>query len=474
MSIPKRRTEVVEPARNGSNLLLAAAPVLNDIVERLQDSSLRLTLSDHNSHIVDTRVTQGRPGSADAPVRAYGEAIHHPVTHLVEGALVVTGVLPEEDQRFVPCVQAAVREIEQGLLTLFSQNERMLLAAFEDVSTCRSQAVVVLDEGFVLASSAAVDLLQPPDYAVLRRVAADVGPDRPLVRPLGLASGLMVEVEACRVQGTTGTRFQLATTAPSRQPTAEVDLRLVRLRGRLSAVLIEGEPGSGRTHAVRTIAGAEELHTLDAADVPTLGEGGWGAALEELATSHRGVIAVEEIQLLPEALGGRLADLISRSSARFVLTCAPHDDLPPHVAALAAGCVEQVELPQLRRRTSELPQLLDTMAREHSPDSPVRFTPSALAALTAHSWPGNLRELAMVVRHAVEKRSSEEITLADLPQAYRSQDKRNSLTPWQQAEHDAIIAALRATAGNKLRAARRLGISRSTLYKRIRSLEISV
>ncbi|MGH3468302.1 MAG: helix-turn-helix domain-containing protein, partial [Thermocrispum sp.] len=84
------------------------------------------------------------------------------------------------------------------------------------------------------------------------------------------------------------------------------------------------------------------------------------------------------------------------------------------------------------------------------------------------------RELAMVVRHAAASPTTGEITAADLPEAYRTPVSPRPLTPWQQAEHDAIVSALRATAGNKLQAAERLGISRTTLYNHIRAMKITV
>ncbi len=104
----------------------------------------------------------------------------------------------------------------------------------------------------------------------------------------------------------------------------------------------------------------------------------------------------------------------------------------------------------------------------------MRFTPSALTALAAQQWPGNLRQLSMVVQHAVGARSAGDITVANLPESYRHTSEARSLTPWEQAELDAIVAALRETGGNKRQAAERLGISRSTLYNRLRSLRITL
>lgn len=102
----------------------------------------------------------------------------------------------------------------------------------------------------------------------------------------------------------------------------------------------------------------------------------------------------------------------------------------------------------------------------------LRFTPSALEALASQPWPGNLRELHSVVRQVVRTRRVGDVSVRDLPPTYQGRARSRRLTPLQQAEHDAIVEALRACRGNKKDAAKQLGISRSTLYTAIRTLGI--
>lgn len=511
-----------------SKLMTSASPVLDELTTELDDTSLCLLLADHDSRIVDARFTDRRVGSALEQISAvpgsayseevtgtnavatpcetrqgllvngaehflerlkkfscYGLPIRHPLTRRLEGVLDITGVMPEANPLFVPFIRGAVRDIEQRLLDASPHADLFLLAAFQHATRRnRSGAVVVLDDELVLTNPTAADLLETADHAVLRSVAPDVPRDGILVRQLRLASGRVVNLEANRISGTSGMMLQLRTPAQPRcsaaarrrrgaEPGSGIDHEIAQLRGIRSPVLISGEPGTGRSHAVRLVAGDDPVITLDAADVPSAGEGAWGKRLGEAVATHEGVVAVEEIQLLPAALCVRLAGLLARATARFVLTSTPRDQLEPEVASLAASCVSGVELRPLRWRRDELPALAHAMLQELRPETALRFTPSALGALAAHEWPGNLRELAMVVRHAAGARSSGDITVTDLPQAYRSPVSTRSLTRWEQAEHDAITAALRATAGNKVQAAERLGISRTTLYSRIRSLKIT-
>ena len=60
----------------------------------------------------------------------------------------------------------------------------------------------------------------------------------------------------------------------------------------------------------------------------------------------------------------------------------------------------------------------------------------------------------------------------DLPEGYRGRARCRTLTPIEQAQRDAIVDALRVTKGNKKDAAKRLGISRTTLYSAIRTFGI--
>ncbi|WP_223838513.1 helix-turn-helix domain-containing protein [Saccharopolyspora pogona] len=73
-----------------------------------------------------------------------------------------------------------------------------------------------------------------------------------------------------------------------------------------------------------------------------------------------------------------------------------------------------------------------------------------------------------MLRGIAERRTAGDITLADLPAGYRDAGRTARLTGRERAERDAIVEALRATGGNKVHAAQRLGISRTTVYSRMR------
>ncbi len=104
----------------------------------------------------------------------------------------------------------------------------------------------------------------------------------------------------------------------------------------------------------------------------------------------------------------------------------------------------------------------------------LRLTASAAEALAAANWPGNLAELRVVLNRASDERSSNRIDVADLPEDYRTTTKVARVAGREKAERQAIIGALKDCGGNKVHASAQLGISRSTLYTRMRALDITV
>jgi transcriptional regulator of acetoin/glycerol metabolism len=103
---------------------------------------------------------------------------------------------------------------------------------------------------------------------------------------------------------------------------------------------------------------------------------------------------------------------------------------------------------------------------------PRRLSAAAQTILISQPWPGNLRELAEVAAALDAGGASGEAQPGQLPEVYRQPGMPGRLTRLEQAERDAMWAALRANGGNKAKTAAYLGISRTTLYKALCSLGI--
>ncbi len=131
-----------------------------------------------------------------------------------------------------------------------------------------------------------------------------------------------------------------------------------------------------------------------------------------------------------------------------------------------------VTLPPLRDRLDALDEMIHYFVRHLARDMgrPVpRLATSALKALRAYDWPGNIRELRNILERAVILARGE-ITTAELPELIRSGAPGAGCGAdgsIRAAEHEAIVTALKATGGNRRLTAERLGISRRTLQYRL-------
>lgn len=145
--------------------------------------------------------------------------------------------------------------------------------------------------------------------------------------------------------------------------------------------------------------------------------------------------------------------------------------------------VVKISLPPLRERLSEIPDLVEYFMKNNKMEIPANFLsiePSALKALMAYHWPGNIRELenelsrAMVMGKGAITRDN----FSDhIREKHEFEDElKNNLNLPQQLGHferKLIARALTETHGNKAKAADRLGISRFTLHQKIKSHEIA-
>jgi DNA-binding NtrC family response regulator len=137
--------------------------------------------------------------------------------------------------------------------------------------------------------------------------------------------------------------------------------------------------------------------------------------------------------------------------------------------------VVQVKLPPLRERKSDIPLLVMSFLEKFtgSSDGARTISEDAMRQLIAYDWPGNVRELENAIERAIALGSGPIIAMADLPtnlQYPTSQraPEKNELLPLEELERRAILRTLRETSGDKLAAARILGIGKTTLYRKLK------
>jgi DNA-binding NtrC family response regulator len=137
--------------------------------------------------------------------------------------------------------------------------------------------------------------------------------------------------------------------------------------------------------------------------------------------------------------------------------------------------VVEVTVPPLRQRREDiLPlarQLLEGAARRFGKKAPA-LEPEAANLLVQYAWPGNVRELENALERALALARSDRIGVDDLPPEVSAAlpivETADEVRTLAEVERDYIAAALRATGGNRAKAAERLGIGAATLYRKLK------
>lgn len=135
----------------------------------------------------------------------------------------------------------------------------------------------------------------------------------------------------------------------------------------------------------------------------------------------------------------------------------------------------EIEVPALRERADDIPTLAEAILREIStgPVAP-QCSSEVLAVLMRYGWPGNVAELRQVLKSALAKRRGMDIRLDDLPRRCRSSGRLlRELSAMERVQRDAILEALQSSGWDHKAAAEELGISRATIYRKVKQMGIS-
>ena len=150
--------------------------------------------------------------------------------------------------------------------------------------------------------------------------------------------------------------------------------------------------------------------------------------------------------------------------------------------------VVRITMPPLRERKDDIPLLVRSFLRHFckANDKPLlEITADAMNALLTYNWPGNVRELRTAIEHAVVMATGPKITVRDLPSAVRQAagaslprgispskafGEKASPLDLHETERKLILQALATTNGNVTAAAKKLGISRRTLHRKINEM----
>ncbi len=435
-----------------------------------------------------------------------GAPIRHPVTGKVLGVIDLTCWQRDAGPLLVATTGTLARSIEQMLLEQSGERE---LAVLNDYLVARRRnrgPVLALGDDLVMMNDRARELLDPADQEQLLAEASEALADgrrhpllvdlpsgrvarvhiRPTVSKSGIAGGvldvqLISSVPSPEDRSFVAPPTPLSTAVGSGASWTKCCRAVDRHLLAREWLVLEGEPGSGRetvaraAHQLRTPAA--RLRVLAAEDA---GPDRMAEVAEELASTG-GSLVLTEVDQLPVSQMAALAELLEpyRESTDVdrpwvVATVrAPAGDPPPELADLLSCFPSTVVVPPLRHHVEDVAELAPHLLARITHSTALTISAEAMRVLTHNHWPGNVDQLVAVLRKVVGRRRAGVVEPRDLPPECWSATRR-MLAPLEAMECDAIVEALLDSGGSKVEAARRLSMSRATIYRKIRDYGISV
>jgi two-component system NtrC family response regulator len=276
-----------------------------------------------------------------------------------------------------------------------------------------------------------------------------------------------------------------------------------------STVLVEGESGTGKELVARLIHNKSQRSSgpfiaVDCGAIPDglveselFGHekgaftGASSMKLGKFERANKGTLFLDEITNLPVSSQVKLLRALQE---KVIERVGGQRNIPVDMRLVAASNVDlkeavsekqfredlfyrlnivKIKIPPLRERTSDIPALSIHFVEKHKEKIKSIVTgisKEAMKALMEYSWPGNVRELENTIEHSLIMAGSSQIKLHDLPPLGY---ERKTPSRLDEAEKDLILKALKDAEGNKYRAAKILGIPRSSLYSKLKKLDIS-
>lgn len=435
-----------------------------------------------------------------------GAPIIHPLTSALMGVVDLTSSAGDANSLLLSFARATAGRIQDRLMERSSKREVALMHDY--LLTCQRNAgpVLALSNELTIMNSHTQQAFDAADQsALLARVGDAAGSAEPLTLLADLPSGQVVRLAYmpaftdAAVHAGGVVRVQNAATSAARSTKTSPAVRLPGVAGsspswqrvcrsaldsrrREEWLVLEGEPGVGKLAVLSgvhlAVAPTEHIRVIEPALAGDVEE--WlEVVAEELDHPGPGALILRRVHALSDDAVSGLAELLlshhNRGGAGAGLWVALTMDSSARSAVADAVLLpyfpHTVEVPPLRRHLDDLTELAKHFVRRLSRDSELTVSPAAINMLRRMPWQGNIDQLHRVLGQAVRQRRAGVIGVDELPAECRSV-RRRSLTVIESIERDAIVEALDIHGGNKALAATALGMSRATIYRKIKGYGI--
>ena len=428
-----------------------------------------------------------------------GMAIVHPISHRMLGGLHLVGWNSSTSPMALSWLLELVSEVERQLEHSSSRNERLLMDSFLRENRDSRHPVVALNKQTILTNAAAANLLGATDQAILSEHASRVlTGSRPTTSEIEMSTGLTLKVSSTMVrdrhhvagvimrlkrisaenptrplpaQGTipglagSGARWQ----AMARQITTETS----------RSILLVGDRGTGKAAIARAVSTGRATCEIDATELSSADAEVWIRRINELVDEDTDTVILTHAHLLDDEIGGTVLQTLSRlpKTMRVIATSSSWPSSNNAAQELLGAFEVIVEVPLLRDRSEDIPELVTALSAQRVATrggAAPKWMPDAVQALTRIEWPKNVTSLQVVVNQVLSRVTTGYVGVRDLPPHVAVEATGRRLSELERAEVKTILQAMQKADGNKHKAAEALGIARSTLYRKIRSLSIDL
>jgi len=430
-----------------------------------------------------------------------GVPIRDPVTRRVVGAVNLSCLAGQSDPLMLALATSAVHHIEDRLRVMAHEAETALLEAYLTQTRRSSSGVLALGGDVVLMNAYLRRVLSGSERAALVEHALDLHTSLLsatvlVVLPTGRIVKLAIAERSTMHGGRTNVVFHVALCAEagSHKPAAgnSSPTYIPGLAGRNSAwlrccdqvrqcctnrdwVMVEGEKGSGRARLAQAVGQhvkpGRTVRVLRSETFPTAAS--LVAELAALSCDDDFALVIADVDdIEPDTLGPIASMLASRAERGWIAATKSSASSSEPVEPLAPLFARTVTVPALRHRIDDLEELVPFLLREITRGADVVLAPDAMRQLSRLPWPGNVAQLRRLLAETVARQRSGTINVDTLPPECRSVTRRK-LTQLEAMERDAIVRSLQDNGGDKQGAAHALGMSRATIYRKIRDYGIA-
>ena len=420
-----------------------------------------------------------------------GAPVWHPITGKLLGVVTLTCSLNQQGELLMPLLKSVITQCEIHLMNVTELKSTSTFNNFLNLNQVFAGPIVAFGPHDMRIQNTKADKLSAEDMFLIRQSISEKSGADSFSLDLSFGEAIIQVNDAAK-------GYPLARIIEQSRPNqsgineapANSPLTHARLAGRSSIwlsstkdiqvqralprpLIVAGENGVGKlSMAMGYPIDSDAIlpsNIVQSAEVHLLGLNEWLKKLSLVLKSHP-TVAVSGIQALPsEAREGLRSLLKARQNeckVYLTLTCAEQANA---IEAANFFGVTHVWVPSLRDRISDICLLWGAFASLDQVHASMKLSDEVIQVLHTHPWSGNLTELKNVVMTLKAEGKNGLISVQDLPKGIKHQGRLSMI---DRVEADAIRQALEEADGNRQKAADILGLSRATIYRKMRTYHI--